>query len=81
MRQLTHVRLDVYQKPIEYLAIAVQLITTIPKGYATVADQLKRASFSVKEIHGQVPGPRSQVPRPTSHVSDHDHDQDDGNVD
>ena len=46
MRQLTHERLDVYQKAIEFLAIAVQLIAVIPKGYATVADQLKRAAVS-----------------------------------
>lgn len=46
MRQLTHERLDVYQKAIEFFAIAVKLIATIPKGYATVADQLRRASVS-----------------------------------
>jgi hypothetical protein len=32
MRPLTHERLDVYQKAIEFLAISVQLIATIPKG-------------------------------------------------
>jgi four helix bundle protein len=47
VRQLTHERLDVYQKAIEFLAISVQLIGVIPKGYSTVSDQLKRASVSV----------------------------------
>ena len=46
MRQLSHERLDVYQKAIEFLAIAVQLASQIPKGYAAVADQLKRAAVS-----------------------------------
>lgn len=47
MRQLTHERLDVYQKAVQFLAITVQLVTVIPKGYAPVADQLKRASVSI----------------------------------
>jgi four helix bundle protein len=46
MRQLSHERLDVYQKAVEFLAIAYQLIESIPKGNGNIVDQLKRASVS-----------------------------------
>jgi len=47
MQQLSHEKLDVYQRSIEFLAVAVQLLESIPKGNATIVDQLKRASTSV----------------------------------
>jgi four helix bundle protein len=36
----------VYQKAVEFLAIAYQLIESIPKGNGNIVDQLKRASVS-----------------------------------
>ena len=47
VRQLSHEKLDVDQKATEFLAIAYQLIESIPKGNGNVVDQLKRASVSV----------------------------------
>ena len=47
MQQLSHEKLDVYQKAVEFLAIAYQLIESIPKGNGNIVDQLKRASVSV----------------------------------
>lgn len=47
LRQLSHEKLDVYQKATEFLAIAYQLIESIPKGNGNIVDQLKRASVSV----------------------------------
>lgn len=46
MRQLTHEKLDVYQKSVEFLAISVQLMELLPKGNANLVDQLKRAAVS-----------------------------------
>ena len=40
-------KLDVYQLAIRFLPIAVQLAQTIPAGYGSFADQLRRASLSV----------------------------------
>ena len=42
-----HEKLDVYQKAIEFLALAFDLIKEIPKGYSFLGDQLKRASLSI----------------------------------
>jgi four helix bundle protein len=46
-RMLSFQRLDVYQCAIEFLAIAVQLCATIPRGHAELRDQLRRAALSV----------------------------------
>ena len=46
MRRLSHERLDVYQKAVEFFAIAVKLIDGFPKGHKTLVDQLRRASLS-----------------------------------
>ena len=47
MRQLSHERLDVYHKSTEFLALAAKILDTLPKGNATLNDQLKRASLSI----------------------------------
>ena len=44
---LDHEKLDVYQVSIEFMAIAVDIANSIPKGYSSLADQLKRAAWSV----------------------------------
>ena len=44
---LDHEKLDVYQRSIEFLALAVEMIDRIPKGNASLTDQLKRASLSI----------------------------------
>lgn len=44
---LDHEKLDVYQRSIEFFALAVQVIEKIPKGNSTLTDQLRRASLSI----------------------------------
>ena len=41
---LNHEKLDVYKIPIEFMIIAIKIADDIPKGYASLADQLKRAA-------------------------------------
>ena len=44
---LDHEKHDVYQCSIEFLALSIQVIETLPKGYSALVDQLKRASWSI----------------------------------
>ena len=45
--KLHHEDLDAYQAAIEFLALAAKLIDHFPRGYGSLADQLKRASLSI----------------------------------
>ena len=44
---LSFQRLDVYQRAIEFLALAYEIMDRLPKGHAERADQLARAAESV----------------------------------
>ena len=44
---LDHEKLDVYKASIEFMAIAIKITENIPRGYSSLADQLKRASWSI----------------------------------
>lgn len=44
---LSHEKLDVYQRSVQFLALATKLIAELPKGNAVLRDQLKRASLSI----------------------------------
>lgn len=44
---LSFQRLDVYQRAIEFLALAYDIVDQLPKGHAQRADQLVRAAESV----------------------------------
>ena len=44
---LYHERLDVYQLSIQHAALANTIAQTFPKGYAALADQLRRAAMSI----------------------------------
>ncbi len=44
---LDHEKLDVYRVSIEFMAIAINIADNIPRGYSSLADQLKRAAWSV----------------------------------
>ena len=44
---LSHEKLDVYQKSIQFLAMSAKLMASIPRGNAELLDQLKRASISI----------------------------------
>ena len=43
---LSFQRLEVYQRSIQFYAVARQIIRELPKGHAELADQLKRAAQS-----------------------------------
>ena len=40
-------KLDVYQVSIQFVAAAVVISEQVPKGYAALADQLRRAAWSI----------------------------------
>ena len=40
-------RLDVYQRSIEFLAVAIEVAAAVPRGHAAVLDQLRRAASSI----------------------------------
>ena len=44
---LDHEKLDVYQCAIRFVASALHLLAKLPKGHAQLADQLRRAAFSI----------------------------------
>ncbi len=44
---LDHERLDVYQRSIEFVAVAVKIIETFPRGHGGLIDQLRRAAISI----------------------------------
>ena len=44
---LSFQRLDVYQRAIEFLALATEILEELPRGHAERADQLSRAAESV----------------------------------
>ena len=44
---LDHEKLDVYKVAIEFMAIAFAIARKIPRGNSSLADQLKRASWSI----------------------------------
>ena len=44
---LDYEKLDVYKVSIEFMVLAVNTANDIPKGYSSLADQLKRASWSI----------------------------------
>lgn len=45
--QLSHEKLEVYQKSIQLLVLATQVLANAPRGHAELCDQLKRAALSV----------------------------------
>jgi len=44
---LDHEKLDVYKVSIEFMAIAIKIADNIPREYSSLADQLKRAAWSI----------------------------------
>ena len=47
MQLMSHERLEVYQKSTRFLAVTSNILDSLPKGNAALADQLKRASLSI----------------------------------
>ena len=58
---LDHERLDVYQIAIEFVSVSVQTHEAMPRGNATLVDQLKRASFSIPLNIAEGSGKRSPL--------------------
>ena len=54
--KLSHEKLDVYQKSIQFLALSAQIIANLPRGNGELADQLKRAALSVPLNIGEASG-------------------------
>jgi four helix bundle protein len=48
-RMLSFQKLDVYQRSIEFLALARRLRSELPRGNAELADQLRRAAQSIPQ--------------------------------
>jgi four helix bundle protein len=46
MAHLDHENLDVYQRSLEFLALAFRILARLPRGEREVRDQLKRAAMS-----------------------------------
>lgn len=46
---LDHERLEVYQRAIEFLALAAQVVDGLPRGRSTLKKQLQDASFSITQ--------------------------------
>ena len=47
MNDFEHERLDVYRAAIEFLVVADEIATNLPRGRAYLADQLRRAATSI----------------------------------
>jgi four helix bundle protein len=47
MSLLTHENLDAYHCSIEFLAVALRLLSHLPRGEREIRDQLKRAAISI----------------------------------
>ena len=58
---MSYEKLDVYQCAIEFLGIAARVIERLPRGYSVLADQLRRASFSMPLNIAEGAGKRSRV--------------------
>src|SRR5687768_18559166 len=44
---LSFQKLDVYKYSVEFVAVAIEVCVSMPKGHAALSDQLRRAAFSV----------------------------------
>lgn len=57
---LSHEKLDVYQRAVEFLAAALRIAEKLPRGQAPLADQFRRAAMSIllniAEGSGRSPG-------------------------
>ena len=57
---LSHEKLDVYQRSIEFVAAALRIAERLPRGQSPLADQFRRAAMSiplnVAEGSGRSPG-------------------------
>ena len=60
---LDYERLDVYQAAVQFLALSHRVLCRLPRGNATIADQLRRAALSIPVNIGEGTGKRSPKDR------------------
>jgi four helix bundle protein len=60
-KRLSHENLRVYQIAIQFLGLAADIVDRLPKGHATLADQLRRASLSVPLNIAEAAGRKSRA--------------------
>jgi four helix bundle protein len=60
---LDYERLDVYQVAIEHLAFVVRSLPKVPRGYAALVDQWRRAAMSVPLNIAEAVGKTSEADR------------------
>lgn len=65
--KLNHEELDVYQASIEFAALAAALLDRFPRGHAAIADQLRRAAFSIPLNIAEGHGKRHEADRARSY--------------
>jgi len=65
--KLNHENLDVYQAAIRFAALAAEILDKFPRGHAGIADQLRRAAFSIPLNIAEGYGKRSQPDRARSY--------------
>jgi four helix bundle protein len=65
---LDHERLDVYQCSIQFLAMAFAILGRLPRGYAPLADQLRRAATSIPLNIAEAAGKTSADERAHHHA-------------
>jgi len=63
VRMLDYERLDVYRCSVEHLAFVFRTIPLLPKGYATLVDQWRRAAMSVPLNIAEAVGKKSDAER------------------
>ena len=68
MQPLDFEKLDVYRCAIEFLALAVQIASRMPRGHADLRDQLRRASTSIPLNIAEASGKTSADERAHHHA-------------
>jgi four helix bundle protein len=65
---LDHERLDVYQCAIRFAALSFQILETMPRGHAQLADQLRRATISIPLNIAEASGKTGHADRARYHA-------------
>ena len=58
---MSYEKLDVYQCSIQFLSMVIRLIDEMPRGHASIADQIKRAAMSIPLNIGEGAGKRTKA--------------------
>ena len=58
---MSYEKLDVYQCSIQFLSMVIRQIDEMPRGHASIADQIKRAAMSIPLNIGERAGKRTKA--------------------